>query len=176
MAQQYDERYFVRQVHETSSVHFFTFNVRPMVMDVIPMKGWRERLVREIERATKPRDSKDTGDMRPSMRQASTAAKLGPNYISQLVSGSETDARVEKLIAICEVLDIDLVHILTGVRWDPEIQEAIAAFSALKQHDPAVWQSFRSLLDSYQQRVLDEVDSNMEAASQRARNAGKAQK
>ena len=147
-----------------------------MLMDVIPIKGWRERLVREIERATKPRDSKDSSDTRPSMRQASVDAKLGPNYISQLVSDKETDARVEKLIAICQILDIDLVHILTGVRWDPEIQEAISAFSALKQHDPVAWQGFRALLGGYQQRVSDEVDSNMEAASQRARNAGKVQK
>ncbi|MGS1093084.1 helix-turn-helix domain-containing protein [Aquamicrobium terrae] len=144
-------------------------------MSVTSIKGWRRRLVDEIEKATRPRDSKDKSDTRPSMRQASTAAKVGPNYISQLVAGQETDARIEKLIAICEVLDIDVLHVLTGVRWDPEIQEAVAAFSALKQHDPEAWADFRKLLGRFQQRVLDEVDSNMEAASQRVRKSDRAQ-
>lgn len=145
-------------------------------MDVIPLKGWRDRLVAEIEKATKPKGSKDKADKRPSMRHASEAAKVGPNYISQLVSGGESDARLEKLIAVCEVLDIDVLHVLTGVRWDPEIQQAVAAFSALKQHDPEAWDGFRKVLASAQQRVLDEVDSNMEAASQRVRKSGTTQK
>jgi len=146
------------------------------MMDIIPLKGWRQRLVTEIEKATKPKGSKDKHDIRPSMRHASEKAKVGPNYISQLVSGKETDARIEKLIAICEVLDIDVLHVLTGVRWDPEIQQALAAFTALKQHDPEAWDGFRKVLAAAQQRVLDEVDSNMEAASQRVRMSGTVQK
>ena len=169
----YVERYFVRQVHETSSVHFLTFILIGCAMDVTPLKGWRSRLINEIERATRPKGSRDPNDTRPSMRQASAEAGLGPNYISQLVSGTETDSRIEKLIAICEILDIDVLHVLTGVRWDPEIQEALAAFSALRQHDPEAWANFRRLLGSFQQRVLDEVDSNMENASQRVRKTGR---
>lgn len=138
--------------------------------DVI--SGWRERLVVEIKRATKPKGSKDPHDTRPSMRKASKDAELGPNYVQQLASGDETtDLRLGKLIDLCQVLDIDVLHVLTGVRWDPEIQEALAAFSALKQHDPEAWKDFRALLGRYQQRVLDEVDSNMEAASQRVRKS-----
>jgi len=143
---------------------------------VTHIRGWRERLVHEVERATKPKGSADKTDGRPSMREASARAGLGPNYLSQLVSGSDTDARIEKLVAICEVLDIDVLHVLTGVRWDPEIQQALAAFSALKQHDPAAWENFRGLLSGFQQRVSDEVDSNMEDASQRVRRSGKVPK
>ena len=144
----------------------------PFPMDPIPLKGWRERLVTELTKATKK--ERDRNDPRPSMSAASEKAKVGRNYIQQIVSNAEQDVRLDKLIAICDVLDIDLIHILTGVRWDPEIQEAVAAFAALKQHDPAAWENFRGLLVGFQERVLDEVDSNMEAASQRVRRSGKA--
>lgn len=135
--------------------------------------GWRDRLVEEVRKATRPKDSVK-GDTRPSMLEASRKADLGRNFVQQFTGSDAQDIRLGKLLALCDVLDISLVHVLTGVKWDPEIQEALAAFSALKQHDPGAWEDFRKLLGRFQGKVSDEVDSNMEAASQRVRRSDRA--
>lgn len=143
-------------------------------MTKTPIDGWRERLVVEIENATS--DHRNKNDKRPSMSKASEDAGLGRNFAQQLKSNPVQDVRLQKLVALCDILDINLIHVLTGIRWDPEIQEALAAFAALKQHDPAAWADFYGLLGKYQSRVLDEAESNMEDASQRGRKLGTAPK
>lgn len=138
-------------------------------------EGWRIRLVDEIEKATKA-DPHDKNDPRPSMAEASKRAGHSRNYVQQALlnlKDPDKSPRMEHLIEVCQVLDISMVHVLTGVRWDRDIQEAVAALAALKQHDPAAWKNFQGLLGGFQQRVLDEVDSNMEAASQRVRKSDK---
>lgn len=137
-----------------------------------PESGWRGRLVDELKLRTK-RDARDKADTRPSMSAASLEAGLGRNFVQQVINGQQS-VGLDNLIALCEVLEISVSHILTGVRWDQDIQEALAAFTALKQHDPVAFESFRGVLRGLQARVLDEVDSNMEAASQRVRKPGAA--
>jgi transcriptional regulator with XRE-family HTH domain len=155
----------VRQAHGTKAAPVFSFAAIHMPMVDKRVTGWRDRLVNEILKATKEGGT--------SYKALSRRAGLGENFAEQIVK-NDRDLRVESLIALCEALDIDVVQVLTGVRSDPEIQEAIAAFSALREQNPEAWDGFRAFLRAQQRRLLDEADSSMEALSQRIGTSRKA--
>lgn len=63
------------------------------------------------------------------MRSLSEAAGLNPNYVGQLMQGSQPT--VQKFLALCDTLEKDPVEILTGVKQEnPELMRALRLFAS----------------------------------------------
>lgn len=77
---------------------------------------WKARLREAIE-----------GDSR-SKREISTAAGLGYNYISQVLSDSKTPT-VDNFVKLCRVLGVSPIYIMTGADVTPELETLLDAWA-----------------------------------------------
>jgi transcriptional regulator with XRE-family HTH domain len=85
---------------------------------------WRDRLMQAIER-----------DVR-TPRAISLAAKLGPNYLSQMLDRG-TSPSTQALVVLCDILGVSLTYIFTGAEMSREDEELLRLASDLpgKQKD-----------------------------------------
>jgi hypothetical protein len=73
---------------------------------------WRARLLKAIE-----------SDGR-SPRAISLAAKLGPNYLAQMIERG-TAPSTPALVALCNVLGISVTYVFTGAHMTPDQEELL---------------------------------------------------
>lgn len=79
-------------------------------MKDIEIPGWFVRIRNEIKRRH------DLDRKENSYRNMSLGAKLGENYINQLIkSKGRKNPQIAELIKLCDYLDLSLVYVLTGV-------------------------------------------------------------
>lgn len=102
------------QAHATTFI-----GLELVVLSVIPMDdGWRDRLIAAIR-----------GDGR-SLRSISLEAKLGPNFVSQLLKTTRIPG-VDQFLRLTTVLGVSPTKILTGVEMTPEDEELLQLASRL---------------------------------------------
>jgi len=63
-------------------------------------------------------------------RAISLAAKLGPNYLSEMLTKGKVPG-IDKLIRLCDELNVSTTYILTGTQVSPESEEMLALLAVL---------------------------------------------
>ena len=81
---------------------------------------WRDRLVKAIERDGR------------TPRAISLEAKLGPNYLTQMLLRG-TAPTTPALISLCKVLGISLTSLFTGSDMTPEDEELLRLTAGLPE-------------------------------------------
>lgn len=81
---------------------------------------WRARLLKAIE-----------GDGR-SPRAISLAAKLGPNYLAQMIERG-TAPSTQALVSLCDVLNVSVTYIFTGANMTPDQEELLRLSAELPE-------------------------------------------
>lgn len=82
---------------------------------------WRDRLMKSIE-----------ADGR-SPRAISLAAKLGPNYLTQMIERG-TAPSTPALVSLCDVLGISLTYVFTGATMTPDQEELLRLSAEMQDH------------------------------------------
>ena len=82
---------------------------------------WRDRLMKSIE-----------ADGR-SPRAISLAAKLGPNYLTQMIERG-TAPSTPALVSLCDVLGISLTYVFTGANMSPDQEELLRLSAEMQDH------------------------------------------
>lgn len=95
------------------------------------MSGWRERLERTIA---------ERGE---TMRSASLKAKLGHNYVHGILK-EDKDATVDRLLAICQALEVSPAFILLGQDAPPQVEELLLLMQASPERREAILALLRS--------------------------------
>lgn len=91
------------------------------------LDGWEKRLLDAVDRAYKSGKS---------LRAIGEAAGLGPNFVSQLRSGSRKP-RLDSLIRLAEELDVSLRHILFGDAVSREEEEILHLLHSMPEKSRA---------------------------------------
>ena len=82
---------------------------------------WRDRLMKSIE-----------ADGR-SPRAISLAAKLGPNYLTQMIERG-TAPSTPALVSLCDVLGLSLTYVFTGANMTPDQEELLRLSAEMQDH------------------------------------------
>jgi hypothetical protein len=82
---------------------------------------WRDRLMKSIE-----------ADGR-SPRAISLAAKLGPNYLTQMIERG-TAPSTPALVSLCDALGISLTYVFTGANMTPDQEELLRLSAEMQDH------------------------------------------
>ena len=65
-------------------------------------------------------------------RSLSIMAGLGPNYLAQMQLRG-TSPTIKALIALCNVLDISLIYVISGTEFAPGVDELLELFSKMDE-------------------------------------------
>lgn len=87
--------------------------------------AWRERLVKAIEKDGR------------TPRAISLAAKLGPNFLAQMLSRG-TSPSTAAVVALCDILGISLTYLFTGAEMSPEDEELLRLSGELPERKKAL--------------------------------------
>jgi transcriptional regulator with XRE-family HTH domain len=95
------------------------------------MGTWRDRLAAAIE---------ERGE---TMRSVSLKAKLGANYVHGVLKDGK-DPTVEKLLAICQALNVSPAYVLIGETVPPEIEALLLLMQTSEARRKAILDLLRS--------------------------------
>jgi hypothetical protein len=68
-----------------------------------------------------------------SPRAISLAAKLGPNYLTQMIERG-TAPSTPALVSLCDVLGISLTYVFTGANMTPDQEELLRLSAEMQDH------------------------------------------
>lgn len=68
-----------------------------------------------------------------SPRAISLAAKLGPNYLTQMIERG-TAPSTPALVSLCDVLGISLTYVFTGATMTPDQEELLRLSAEMQDH------------------------------------------
>lgn len=110
----------IEDVHERTVAHMRT-----------GMNEWRDRLAKAIE---------ERGE---TMRSVSLKAGLGANYVHGILK-DEKDPTVERLLAICQALNVSPAYILLGSETTPEVEAILLLMQGSESRRKAILDLLRS--------------------------------